>query len=75
MLGGYIYVHVDSPDLGFPYFNFFKNTLYMHLYNILREVVVSREVVALWCLSSVRGPMVLGCYGGEGQWRKIDIVV
>ena len=38
-------------------------------------MMISREVVALWCLSSVRGPMVLGCYGGEGQWRKIDIVV
>ena len=25
---------VDSPNLGFPYFNFFKNLLYMHLYNI-----------------------------------------
>ena len=22
-----------------------------------------------------QGSMVLGCYGGGGQWRKIDIVV
>ena len=52
-----IYISVDSPNLGFPYFNFLvkKNTLYSHeiMFDIMRQYLVSsplqKQISKIFC--------------------------